>query len=140
MYLLDTNVVSELRKQSSQRCHPNVTSWADRVDLHTTYLSAITVMEIELGLQQIARRDRLQADGLQPWFDEVLALYEQRIVPIDTAVALKAAALHVPDPKPERDALIAASAMVHGFTVVTRNTADFEITGVALLNPWETHS
>ncbi len=137
MYILDTNVLSELRKQPSGRCDIRVARWSDGTDLATTYLSAITILEIELGIQQVTRRDGQQGQSLRLWFDDVLHLYEARVIPFDTSVALVAAALHVPDPKPDRDAIIAASAKVHGFTVVTRNVADFASTGVALINPWE---
>lgn len=94
-------------------------------------------MEIELGILQIARRDPAQGRLLRDWAeDDLLPQFAGRILPIDTAVARRCAALHVPDPKSERDALIAATALVHGYAVVTRNTADFASCGVTLIDPW----
>ena len=102
------------------------------------FLSAISILEIELGALQIARRDAAQGAVLRAWIDgQILPRFEGRILAIDTAVAQRCAHLHVPDPRAERDALIAATALVHGLTVVTRNVADFELIGVALLNPWD---
>lgn len=101
------------------------------------YLSAVTVMEVELGIARLGRRDVVQSERLQAWLeDDLLAAFGGRILSIDVSVARRAARLHVPDPRPERDALIAATAVVHGLTVVTRNVADFEPMGVALINPW----
>jgi len=137
MFVLDTNVVSELRKVRHGKADPQVAKWADSVDAANLYLSAITVMELETGVLQIERRDSKQGAGLRAWLDNyVLPEFTGRILPVDTAVAQRCARLHVPDPRAERDALIAATALVHGMTVVTRNTADFELTGVPLLNPW----
>lgn len=135
-YVLDTNVVSELRK-GPRRAHAGVQRWAARHRQTDMYLSAVTVLEIELGVMRIRRRDEAQANRLQAWLeDEVLAVFAHRILPIDVPVARQAARLHVPDPRPERDALIAATALVHGCTIVSRNTADFAPMGVALVNPW----
>jgi predicted nucleic acid-binding protein len=137
VFLLDTNVVSELRKSGSGRADTNVTAWASTIDASALYLSAINVLELELGVLQIERRDSRQGAALRSWLDgQVLTAFEGRILSVDGAVAVRCARLHVPDPRSERDALIAATALVHGMTVVTRNTADFETTGVALLNPW----
>ena len=132
-FLLDTNVVSELRKRSA---NARVTAWASGLAKRNAFMSVVTVREIEAGVLLVARRDRDQGDLLQSWLDDVLLRYADRILPIDLAVARRAARLHVPDPRPERDALIAATALVHGLTVATRNTADFAPTGVALINPW----
>lgn len=137
MIIFDTNVVSELRKQSTDRCEPSVSQWSETIDISSTYLSVITVLEIELGIRQIERRDKKQAHILQSWFDQLMHVYEKRLVPIDKQVALRAAALHVPNPKPERDALIAACALRYGFTLATRNTKDFEHMALRLVNPWE---
>jgi toxin FitB len=137
-FLLDTNVVSELRKIGSGRAHPGVAEWARSVDAALFYLSIITVMEIELGLLRLERKDRGQAAHLRIWFtNQVLDEFADRIIPVDQVVASKAASLHVPDPRPERDAYIAATALVHGMTVITRNVADFAPMNVRLLNPWE---
>jgi predicted nucleic acid-binding protein len=143
MFLLDTNVVSELRKAKSGKANANVTAWASNVPYGSLYISAITVLELELELElemsvlQVERRDNLQGAILRAWLDKhVIPAFHDRILPIDVAVALRCASLNVPDPRAERDALIAATALVHGMTVVTRNIADFRPTGVALLNPW----
>jgi predicted nucleic acid-binding protein len=136
-YLLDTNVVSELRK-SRQRIAPQVRSWAERQITHELSVSVITVMEIEIGVERVERRDDAQGELLRRWFDEeLLGAFEGRVLAIDLDVVRRAANLHVPDPRPERDALIAATALTHGLTVVTRNAADFEPLGVAVLNPWD---
>lgn len=137
MFLLDTNVISELRRP--EKAAGNVVAWAGTVAAASFFLSAITILEIELGTLQIARRDTAQGAVLRSWIDDqILPRFEGRILPIDTAVAQRCARLQVPDPRAERDALIAATALVHGLTVVTRNMADFEPLGVMLLNPWVT--
>ena len=136
-YLLDTSVISELRK-SKQRVAPSVRSWAERQITHELSVSVITVMEIEIGAARLERRDDAQGAVLRQWFEEeLLAAFEDRVLPIDLDVVRRAAKLHVPDPRPERDALIAATALIHGLTVVTRNAADFEALGVPVLNPWD---
>lgn len=135
MYLLDTNVVSELRRLD--RADENVRRWSQRTAGAELFLSAITIMEIEIGILRIERRDPPQAATLRVWLENgVLAAFGERILAIDLAVARRCAALHIPDPRSERDAMIAATALVHGMTVVTRNTADFAATGVSFLNPW----
>lgn len=137
MFVLDTNDVSELRKIRSGKADSRVTKWADSVDAGSLHLSSITVLELELGVLQLERKDPQQGALLRTWLDTlVLPEFNGRILPIDTAVAQRCARLHVPDPRAERDALIAATGLVHGMTVVTRNLADFEATGVTLLNPW----
>lgn len=138
MLLLDTNVVSELRKVRSGRADAQVTAWAQTVDAASLFVSAISIMELEMGVLQIERRDSHQGARLRQWFDgQVLPEFTGRILPVDSTVALRCARLHVPDPRSERDALIAATALVHGMTVATRNVADFTATGVALINPWQ---
>lgn len=137
MIILDTNVVSELRKVASDRCDLKVSRWASLLDISNTYISVITVLEIELGIQHLSRRDNDQATNLQTWFDQLMRLYDKRLVPVDKHVAIRAASLHVPDPKPERDAIIAATALVYGFSLATRNTQDFETLDLALINPWK---
>jgi predicted nucleic acid-binding protein len=135
MFLLDTNVISELRRP--QRANPNVVAWAAAFPAASFFLSAISILEIEIGTLQLARKDPAQGALLRAWIDEqIMPRFDGRILPVDTNVAQRCARLHVPDPRSERDALIAAKALVHSLTVVTRNTADFEATGVALLNPW----
>ena len=136
MFLLDTNVVSELRKAGKADTH--VRRWAARISPTALYVSAISVLELEIGVLRIERRDPSQGAILRAWLeDRVLPAFEERILPIDTAVARRCARLHIPDPRSDHDALIAATALVHGMTVVTRDTRDFEKTGVPLLNPWE---
>ncbi len=137
MFLLDTNVVAELRKAGDGKADANVVAWLSSVDAATLYLSAITLMEIELGVLRIERRDAAQGARLRAWMaHHILPEFLDRTLPVDAAVALRCASLHVPDPRSERDALIAATALVHGMTVVTRNVADFASPGVPLLNPW----
>jgi len=137
MYVLDTNVVSELRKARSGNADPNVTTWAAGVPPASLYVSAITILELEIGVLLVERRDGPQGAVLRKWIDDrVLPAFAGRVLPVDTAVAQQCAKLHVPDPRSDRDALIAATALVHGMTVVTRNTPDFEPIGVPLLDPW----
>ena len=140
MYLLDTNVVSELRKVRLGKADVHVAEWADSVDAADLYVSVITLQELEIGVLLVERRDPAQGAVLRAWLNaQVLPAFNGRILSIDTAVAQRSARLHVPDPRPVRDGLIAATALVHGMTVVTRNVADFELTGVVVLNPW-THA
>ena len=138
MFVLDTNVVSELRKVRLGKADANVAAWAQSVDAADLFVSAITVMEMELGVLSIERKDATQGAMLRAWLEQhVLPEFSGRTLPVDTAVAQRCARLHVPDKRGERDALIAATALVHGMTVVTRNVADFKPTGVPILNPWE---
>ena len=136
MYILDTNVVSELRK--AKKAHQNVKKWAQALPSASLYISVISVLELEIGILLIERRDKEQGTILRAWMDRhVLPTFSGRILAIDTAVAQRCAALHVPNSRSDRDALIAATALVHGLTVATRNVADFERMGVGVLNPWE---
>ncbi|HEY8017101.1 MAG TPA: type II toxin-antitoxin system VapC family toxin [Dongiaceae bacterium] len=136
MFLLDTNVLSELRRRD--RTDRAVAAWADNLDPSDLFLSVVTILEIEAGAMMVGRRDEAQGAMLRAWIDDkVLPAFEGRILSVDLAVAQCCARLHVPDPRGERDALIAATAIVHRLTVATRNIADFRPTGVALLNPWE---
>jgi predicted nucleic acid-binding protein len=135
MFLLDTNVLSELRRRD--RTHPRVAAWADGTEPFDLFLSVIAILEIEAGTLMLQRRDQVQGDMLRTWIDrQVLPAFEGRILPIDTAVAQHCARLHVPDPRAERDALIAATALVHGMKIVTRNISDFHRMGVDAINPW----
>ena len=138
MFVLDTNVVSELRKARLGKANTNVTAWAESVDAADLFVSAITIMELELGVLSIERKDATHGAILRSWLEQqVLPEFARRTLPVDTAVAQRCARLHVPDKRSERDALIAATALVHGMTVVTRNTADFVPTGVSLIDPWQ---
>jgi predicted nucleic acid-binding protein len=137
MYILDTNVVSELRKIRLGKADKCVADWADSVDASDLYLSAITIQELEIGILLAERRDPSQGAIFRAWMNShVLPAFSGRILAVDTAVAQRSARLHVPAPKPVRDGLIAATALVHGMTVVTRNVIDFQATGAAILNPW----
>ena len=137
MHVLDTNVVSELRKARSGKANAGVVVWITALPTSSLYLSVITVLELEQGVLLKERADPAQGLVLRAWLNHrVLPSFHGRILPIDTAVAQRCAHLHVPDPRAERDALIAATALVHGMTVVTRNVTDFEPLGVPLHNPW----
>jgi predicted nucleic acid-binding protein len=138
MFVLDTNVLSELRKVRLGKADANVAAWAQGVDAASLFVSAITIMELELGVLLIERKDAVQGAMLRAWLAlQVLPEFAARTLPVDAAIAQRCARLHVPDKRGERDALIAATALVHGMTLVTRNLADFKPTGVTLLNPWE---
>jgi len=137
MFLVDTNVVSELRRLD--RADPRVAEWAGSVPSADLFISAITILELETGVLLRERRDPQQGALLRDWLESnVLRSFADRILPVDQKVARRCAALHVPDPRSERDAMIAATAIVHGLTVVTRNVCDFQPMGVTLINPWQT--
>ena len=137
MFILDTNVISELRRAGDGRADPNVLSWLAPQDANQLFISVLTVMELEIGVRRVERRDAAQGAVLRRWLDErVLVEFKDRVLAVDKTVALRCAGLHVPDPRSDRDALIAATALVHGFTVVTRIISDIAVTGLTLLNPW----
>lgn len=137
MFLLDTNVVSELRKAKSGKADPHVVEWAAGIPISELLVSVVGIQELEIGVLLAERRDPAQGRLLRVWLEtHVLGAFDGRIIPVDLAVARRSAALHVPDPRPVRDALIAATALVHDLTVVTRNVADFKATGARVLNPW----
>jgi predicted nucleic acid-binding protein len=138
MFILDTNVISELRKAKSGNANPDVIAWAGSIPVNQLFISVITVLELETGILQVERRDPVQGTILRVWMDEqVLPVFAERILAVDTGIALRCAKLHVPNRCAERDAVIAATALVHGMKVVTRNVADFEATGVIIVNPWQ---
>jgi predicted nucleic acid-binding protein len=137
MYVLDTNVVSELRKIRLGKADSQFAIWADSIEVMDLFLSVITIQELEIGVLLAERRDPSQGSVFRLWLNgHVIPAFNGRILDVDTAVAQRSAKLHVPDPRPVRDGLIAATALVHGMTVVTRNVVDFEPTGVPTLNPW----
>jgi predicted nucleic acid-binding protein len=138
MLLLDTNVVSELRKVRVGRADPNVAQWSETLDTAELFISTVTIHELEIGVLLIERRDPLQGAVFREWLENnVMSAFDGRILPLDVAVARRAAKLHVPDPRPINDAFIAATALVHGMTIATRNLADFAPMEVPLLNPWD---
>ena len=137
MYLLDTNVVSELRKIGAGKGDRSVSRWSRSLDVAELFLSVVTIEEIEVGVLRIERHDPAQGKMFRTWLDEqVLPVFENRILPVDLQVARMCASLHVPDPRPIRDAMIGATALAHGLTLATRNVGDFEPMGVELVNPW----
>ncbi|MGD0960914.1 MAG: type II toxin-antitoxin system VapC family toxin [Methylomonas sp.] len=140
MYLLDTNVISELRKAKSGKADKNVIAWANSVSAARLYLSVITIMELETGVLLVERRDPSQGALFRSWLNmHVLPAFAGRTLAVDTAVAQCCAKLHVPDPRSDRDAIIAATALVHGMTLVTRNINDFKHINIELINPWNVY-
>jgi predicted nucleic acid-binding protein len=132
-FLLDTNVVSEIRKKKP---HPGVSRWFSSVPESELFLSVLVIGEIRQGVERLARRDAAQAEVFESWLAQLVAVYEDRIVPITTDVAECWGRLNVPDPVPVVDGLLAATALVRGWTLVSRNTADVASTGVRLFNPF----
>ncbi|MFT5097911.1 MAG: putative nucleic acid-binding protein [Planctomycetaceae bacterium] len=138
MYLLDTNVVSELRRAGSPMADENVIEWASNLPSSQLYISVVTVLELEMGVLRVERRDSQQGAMLRNWLEaSVLPAFAERTLIFDTRVARCCAGLHIPDKRSERDAMIAATGIIQKMTVVTRNIDDFVGTGVKLLNPWE---
>jgi toxin FitB len=137
VYLLDTNVISESRKLGTTRVDPRAALWLGQIDADTSYISAMTMFELERGVRQMEHRDASQGLALRRWLeDQVMATYEKRTLPLSREVALICAALHIPDPKSERDAWIAATAIDAGLTLATRNVRDFANMGVELVDPF----
>ena len=138
MFVLDTNVVSELRKVRSGKANHGVASWAEQVSSAELFISAITIHELEHGVLLMERADPARGSLLRAWLDQsVAAAFKSRVLPVDERVARRAAALHVPDPAPFRDALIGATALVHDMTVVTRDLKDFQrFDDLDVINPW----
>ena len=138
MFILDTNVVSELRKAKAGKANRGVTEWAKEVSMVSLFMSVISLHELEHGVLLAERRDSQQGDVLRQWLDKsVMAAFADRFLPVNESVARLAASYHVPNPAPFRDALIAATAHVNSMTVVTRNATDFErFDQVEIINPW----
>ncbi len=138
MFLLDTNIISESRKLGTARIDAHAARWLSEVDVEATFVSAMTIFELERGIRQMERRDAVQGAALRSWFDgQVLATYEKRTLPMSLEVAMICAGLHVPDPKSERDAWIASTAIDAGLVLATRNVGDFAGMGVELVNPFD---
>lgn len=133
-YLLDTNVISELRK--GRRCDPGVAAWMAAVEPEEIFLSSLTLGELRKGIEKIRRRDLPAASVLEDWLGEVVTAHAERILPVDEGVADRWGRFNVPDPLPVLDGLLAATAQVHGLTLVTRNLKDVERTGVPCHNPF----
>jgi len=142
MYLLDTNVLSEMRKASrtlasSAKMDSRVKRWINSVSASDLHVSVVSILELERGFHLLEQRDRAQAEVIRSWVrNRILPSFEGRILPVDLAVSQRCAALRIPHPIEYRDSLIAATALVHGMTVVTRNVRHFEPTGAAFHNPW----
>lgn len=136
MFLLDTKVVSELRQGNPWR-NEQVLAWASRQDVAMLYLSSVTVFELEVGVRTMERKDVLQGRSLRAWWSQVFEAFEERILPFSAVTAMVCAPLHMPDKRPYRDSMMAATALEHGFTLVTRNISDFQIPRLKLLNPWQ---
>lgn len=133
-YLIDTNVLSELRK--GRRCDPGVASWFEEVSSEDLFVSVLTLGEVRKGIEKIRRRDEAAAKALDSWFRKLEGSYASHVLPVDQAVAERWGFFNVPDPLPVLDSLLAATASVHGLTLVTRNLKDVERTGVDCLNPF----
>lgn len=135
--LLDTNVLSELRKVATGKADDRFAAWSRKTDVTACWLSVINIQELEIGVCLAERRDNHGGAVLRDWLEQqVLVTFQDRILPVDLAVVRQSARYHVPNPAPVRDALIAATAVVHGLTLATRNISDFQRSGVELINPW----
>lgn len=136
MYLIDTNVLSEFRK--GKKSSRNVAAWASQISVPALFLSVISILELEQGILKKERQDPTQGAILRTWLNShVLPVFSERILDVDIAIAQRCARLHIPDPKSERDVLIAATALVHGLVMVTRNVDDFIYADLEVCNPWD---
>jgi predicted nucleic acid-binding protein len=137
MYLVDTNVLSEFRKLLTGRADVQFKRWFETILAEQLYVSVMSLFEIENGILRLQRYDAEQAVILRTWFEQAKVELEGRIIDVDMAIALRCAALHVPDPRSQRDSFIGATALVRGLTLLTRNVRDFQGMGVQIINPWE---
>ena len=138
MYLLDTNIISELKKLDSGKIHPQVQRWAYSINLMQTKISVVSIIEIRTGILSLTRKDQAQAASLDNWFtNRLLPAYRTKTLPVDTKVALIYAQLNVPNKRPINDAYIAATAIAHKLKLVTRNIQDFQGMPITLENPFE---
>ena len=134
-FLLDTNVVSELRRGA--KCDARVAAWQAAHSPSVCHLSVISLMEIRLGIELVRRRDPKHGEILQSWYDtKVRSAFSKRTLPVTPEIAEKCAELHAERTRPFRDSLILATALSHNLTVVTRNTKDFSDSAARILNPW----
>jgi predicted nucleic acid-binding protein len=136
MYVLDTNVISELRRGKPEQSSA-VRAWAAEQPEDQLFLTSIAILELEQGVLLLERKTPPQGSRLRSWLDATRAAFAGRILAFTDTAATLCARMHVPDPRPARDAMMAATALAHGFTMVTRNVRDFAGTGVQLLNPWD---
>jgi len=132
--LLDTNVLSELRK--GDRAHAEVRAWFDATDEADLFTSVLVLGELRRGVESIRRRDPISAEALDQWLHRLKETFADRLLPVDAVIADRWGPLNVPDPVPTVDGLLAATALVHDMTLVTRNTRDVHRSGVRLLNPF----
>lgn len=138
MYLLNTNIISELKKLDSGKIHPQVQRWAYSINLMQTKISVVSITEIRTGILSLARKGQAQAASLDNWFtNRLLPAYRTRTLSVDTEVALICAQLHIPAKRPINDAYIAATAIAHNLTLVTCNVRDFQGLPLMLENPFE---
>lgn len=135
MYLLDTNVISELRPGKAQPSK-TVLDWAQQQAESLFFMAAVTLLELEFGIQKLEARMPPQGQAMRRWLEQIKTQYHARILPFTQKTAPICASLHIPNPRSERDAMIAAVALEHRFAMVTRNTQDFESSGLTLINPW----
>ena len=137
-YLLDTNIISEIRK--GPRCHPNVAAWYSNLEEESLYLSVLVLGEIRKGIEGLRDRDTRKANELDLWLEQLQTSFQSQILPVDTAISQEWGRLSSLHTVPVIDGLLAATATAHRLVLVTRNTRDFADLGIQLLNPFETRN